>query len=571
MKSGNRHIAHILARAATLMEIAGENKFKVGAFKRAVRNVAACEVAIHQFLAANGRLPDLPGIGASLDEKIRAIIATGGFPELTQLESRIAPSVLELVRIRGLGTRKAGTLMRVGIDTIEALQSAVDDGTLAQLPGLGDRSVDRIQRSLNEYLSHRGRWLRHVATHLADSATGHLLATGLCEQVHTVGSTRRGQESAGDVDIVAVTRKPEAVLDSLISWDETVVLQPPVQGRAGVETLDGPIVDIRTVRPGGIGSVLALMTASAAHLEQLLSLRPRARIEEGVVHDSQGPVLVDTEVEFYARFGLPFIPPELREGSGELEAALAGRLPDLVDQSHIRGDLHMHTPHSDGKNSMEELATVAGQLGYEYMAFADHTQNVAIANGMTQARTLAYLEAVEELAGTLSGITLLTGIEVDILEDGSLDLPDDILARMDVVIASIHSHFNLPEDKMTQRLLRAMDSRFVNIMGHPTCRLIGSRSPIPLDMERVIEGAAQTGTMLELNSNPERLDLNAPHCRMARDAGVQVVISTDAHRTEQLSNMKFGVTQARRGWLEPHDVANTRPLREFLKLLQKKR
>lgn len=571
MKASNRTISYVLNRVATFLEVAGEDRFRFLAYRRAGRTIGRLEEPVHLLLEAGQELPDLPGIGRSLTAAIDSIIKTGTTPLLVEMEHRIPPPVIELIRIRGLGAGKVGDLMRAGIDSIDQLAAAVDDGRLAELHGMGHRTVDRIRRSLGEYLAHRGRFLRHVVTDRVAAISEHLESSGLCTAVHPAGSVRRGRESAGDVDILAVTDKPEKVLRFIASWEDAISVTRASPSHGQIATVEGLQVEVYVAPPDSAGSALALLTASADHLEQVLALTPTGRVENGVVFAGDHPVLVATEEEFYARFGLPLIPPELREGRGEVEAGLAGGLPRLLEPGDLRGDLHMHTPHSDGLNSMRELAQRALERGYQYIAFADHTKNVAIANGMTAERTRIYLQEIDKINAETTGIELLKGIEVDILKDGTLDLPDELLLQMDVVIASVHSHFNLSEREMTTRVLRAMDNRFVTTIGHPTCRLVGSRSCIPLDMEQIFAGARDTGTLLELNANPERLDLNDLHCRRAKEMGIPVAISTDAHRVEQLDNMRFGVTQARRGWLEPCDVANTRPLADLRKLLHRKR
>lgn len=571
MKASNRTIAYVLTRVATFLEVAGEDRFKFLAYRRAGRTIGRLEEPLHQTLEAGGELPDLPGIGRSISAAIDAIIKTGTTPLLTELELRIPPPVIELIRIRGLGASKVGDLMRAGVDSIDKLAAAVDDGSLAAMHGMGHRSADRIRRSLGEYLAHRGRFLRHVVTDRLAAISEHLESSDLCTRVHPAGSVRRGRESAGDLDILVVSDEPEEVLNFLATWDDAISATRVSSSHSQIATIEGLQIEVYVAPPESAGNALALLSGSGDHLEQVLALRPGGRVENGVVFAGNSPALAATEKEFYDRFGLPLIPPELREGRGEVEAAQAGRLPRLLEPGDLRGDLHMHTPHSDGLNSMHELAQRAQEKGYEYIAFADHTQNVAIANGMTAERTRIYLQEIERINAETIGIELLKGIEVDILKDGTLDLPDELLRQMDVVIASVHSHFNLSEREMTTRVLRAMDSRFVTTIGHPTCRLVGSRSCIPLDMEQIFAGARDTGTLLELNANPERLDLNDLHCRKAQEMGILVAISTDAHRTEQLDNMQFGVTQARRGWLEPGDVANTRSLTELRKVLHRKR
>ena len=574
MTVSNRHIAGVFDQIAIRLEISGENPFRSRAYRKAAQEVLRCELQLAAVLEAGDPLPDLPGIGEVLRLKIRNIAENGTLELLEQLRQQIPDSALELLRIRGLGPAKVRLLLEnSGIDTVDGLKEILDKEGAEKLKGLGASTADRVRRSLGEYLKHRGRTLRARAERVVEPLVTHLKETGLFETVVPAGSYRRGEETVLNIDLVAVAPDPQAAMDAVQALEEVEQVLRRTDNAISFRPPAGPTYNLHMVPSSALGAALHLLTGSDGHNADLalLAAGQGYRFEGFSLVGPEGPVHTPSEELFYQTVGLPSIPPELRQGKGEIAAAQEGPLPQLVTTGDIRGDLHMHTPYSDGRDPLGALVRTARELGYEYLAFTDHTKNVAIANGMDAQRTARYLDDIEALAARLEGITLLKGIEVDIMKDGSLDLPDELLERMDVVIASVHSHFNLPEDEMTDRVKRAFDNRFVNVLAHPTCRLIGGRSPLPLDVEKVIEHAAATGTMLELNSNPERLDLHSEHCRLAAAAGVPLVISTDAHSVQQLDNIRYGVTQARRGWLQATDVANTLPLPELKELLYKKR
>jgi len=570
----NRHIAGVFDQIAVRLEIAGENPFRSRAYRKAAQEVLRCEHRIASAVEAEEPFPELPGIGEALRIKIRTIVETGTVELLDRLRQQIPDSALELLRIRGLGPAKVRLLLEdSGIATVDKLKQVIEEEGARSLKGLGERTADRVRRSLGEYLKHRGRTLRVEAARVVEPLLARMEGTGLFDTVLPAGSLRRGEETVRNIDLVAVAPDPQAALDAVLALEEVEQVLRRTEDAISFRPSSGPTVDMYMVPASSLGAALHLLTGSRAHCAALAEAiaGQGLRFEGFSLVGPSGPVDTPTEAAFYEALGLPLIPPELREGTQEIEAARSDRLPALVAAGDIRGDLHMHTPYSDGRDPLGAMVRTAREMGYQYLAFTDHTRNVAIANGMDAERTSRYLDDIEALAARLEGIALLKGIEVDILKQGNLDLPDELLKRMDVVIASVHSHFDLPEEEMTERVKRALDNRYVNILAHPTCRLIGSRSPLPLNVKEVIEHAAVTGTMLELNSNPERLDLDARYCRLAAAAGVPVVISTDAHSVKQLGNIRNGVTQARRGWLEPRNVANTLPLEELEKLLYKKR
>jgi len=519
-------------------------------------------------------LQRLPGIGSSTQREIVAVVTTGISPLMDALEGELPPTLLELLRIRGLGPARVRSLWgEQKIGGVDELKRALEEDRLPDVTGFTARTVDRIRRSLYEYLAHRGRSLRVHAERAVDDLLAYAARCSSVRKTAVAGSFRRGAETVGNLDFVIAATDAAAVIRHFEAYDEarscTITDSTVIQ----LSLHDDMVARVTITPPVRFGAVLHWHTGSFAHVDELAAVaRARGYVTapDGLRKDG-AVVEVEDEEAFFAALGLPFVAPEIREARGELEAAHADRLPALIQVSDVRGDLHMHTTSTDGRNSIQEMAVAARQRGYDYVAITDHTRNVRIANGLEVEAVPAYLEQIEAVNRALTGITVLKGLEVDILADGSMDMPDEILARLDVVIASIHSHFDQPESQMTARVLRAVDHPLVQILAHPSGRLVGQRSPLLLDLDEVLRRAANTKTMLELNANPERLDLNDHRCREAQQLGIPIVISTDAHSASQLDNLPRGVRQARRGWLAAESVLNTRPLEEALSLLSVKR
>lgn len=575
MRIANPHIARVLFRIANYLELAGGADFKVRAWRRAAEAILASEERIDEMVMRDfEQLSRIPGIGASTGREIAAVVNTGNSALLTTLEGELPPTLLELLRIRGLGPARVRSLWsELQVGTVEDLQRALEDGRLREVTGFTARTEDRIRRSFYEYMAHRGRTLRAVAENVADEVLAYAARCGSVRKVSSAGSYRRGTETVGNLDFVVATDSPDVVEKHFRNYEEARNFKHVSNRVFELNLFAGITARIVLTHPERFGAVLHWHTGSPAHVEELAAVARARELYTAPDGLSRGGVTLDTpdEVAFFEALGLPYIAPELREGRGELEAAHAGTLPTLITIQQIRGDLHMHTTSTDGRNSIEEMAVAARARGYEYIAITDHTRNVRIANGLEVEQVPAYLDQIDAVNRALTGLTVLKGLEVDILPDGTMDMPDEILARLDVVIASIHSHFDQAEPVITARVLRALDHPLVQILAHPSGRLVGQRSPLLLDLDKVLERAAQTGTMLELNSNPERLDLNDRRCREARELGIPVVISTDAHSVQQLENLTRGVRQARRGWMTPDSVLNTRPVDQALELLWAKR
>jgi DNA polymerase (family 10) len=544
----NAEIASQLNRIADLLDIEGGNPFRVRAYRRAARLVGELPRNVADMLAAGEDLDALPGIGKDLADKIATIARGGHLPLLDDLAREMPLGITALLALPGLGPKRVHLLHEtLGIDTIDMLATAARAGKLRDVPGIGPGVEAPLLRHLRQ-------------------------ADGVL-QVEVAGSYRRRRETVGDLDIVVAAEPARPVVQRFVGYED--VTQVVAQGatRSTIRLRNGLQVDLRVVPPESFGAALCYFTGSKAHN---IALRQIA-IEHGLKLNEYGlfkgtkRLAGRTEPELYRRLGLASVPPELREDQGEIDAARTGRLPRLVTTDDIRGDLHVHTTASDGTASLLAMAQAAQAKGYLYIAVTDHSQRVAMAHGLDAKRLARQIEAIDQINAGLSGFVVLKSIEVDILEDGALDLPDQLLRRLDLVVGAIHSRFDLPQEKQTERILRAMDHRCLCILAHPTGRLINQRPAYAIDMERVMRGAVERGCCLEVNAQPDRLDLTEVHCRLAKQLGLKVAISTDAHAAVELDFMRFGVDQARRGWLEPDDVLNTRRLGDLRSLLHARR
>jgi DNA polymerase (family 10) len=568
----NADIAAIFEEIADLLEIEGANPFRVRAYRNAARTLGELGTDVRGMLEQAADLTELPGIGDDLAGKIREIVETGHCATLDKLHRRIPHPVVELLRLPGLGPKRVKALYQdLDIHTVAQLQRAARDGRLRELPGFGPRTEQRILEALAAQAGAPHRFKLAVAGQYAQALADHLRETPGVRDVAVAGSFRRMRETVGDLDILVTTRDPAAVTRRFLAYDEVREVQAEGPTRSTVKLKSGIQVDLRVVRPEAFGSALHYFTGSRDHniairrLGQQLGLKIN---EYGVFRDKVR-IAGDTEASVFAAVGLPLIPPELRENRGEIEAARHGDLPALVEPGDLRGDLHAHTRATDGHNSLQEMAEAARARGFEYLAITEHSRRLTMAHGLDPACLLKQIDEIERLNETQKGITLLKGIEVDILEEGALDLPDEALARLDLVVGAVHSKFNLSRSRQTARLLKAMDHPHFSLLAHPSGRLIDSRDPYDVDMLRVIRHARKRGCFLELNAHPERLDLLDTHCRMARDEGVLVAINSDAHGVNDFDNLVYGVGQARRGWLEKKDVLNTRPLKALRALLRR--
>ena len=567
----NAEVATAFEEMADLLEIEGANPFRVRAYRFAARTLRDLPAEVGEMVAKGEDLTSLPGIGDDLAGKIKEILATGTAAALEAQRKRVPATLTELLRIPGLGPKRVKTLAHeLKVRSLSELQTAAQAGRVRTLSGFGEKTEQHILDALATRLAEAPRVQRAVAIPYAEALVAYLEQSSGVSRVIAAGSYRRGLETIGDLDILVTAPAGRTVMDRFVAYQEVRDVLAHGATKSSVRLQSGLQVDLRVVPQESYGAALLYFTGSKAHnvvLRQLAQQRGLKLNEYGVFRGDK-PVAGETEESVYASLGLPWIPPELREGRGEIDAAKAGRLPHLVDLQDLKGDLHAHTRATDGRNSLQEMAEAARLRGLRYFAITDHSRRLTMAKGLDSARLLQQMEDIDQLNATLSGITILKGIEVDILEDGNLDLPDEVLGRLDLVVGAVHSRFNLSNRRQTERIMKAMDHPHFSILAHPSGRLIGRREPYEVDMLRIIRKARERRCFLEINAHPERLDLTDIHCRMAKEEGVLLAVNTDAHSMLDLENARFGVGQARRGWLEKTDVLNTRSYAELRKLLK---
>lgn len=568
----NADIAAVFDEIADLLEIVGDNPFRIRAYRNAARTLRDLGREVSGMLQQGENLTTLPGIGEDLAAKIQEIVHTGTTPLLGELRKKVPSTLAELLHVSGLGPKRVRVLYReLGVRTLEQLHRAALDGRIRALPGFGEKTEQQILRAIETRASTRGRCTLAVAAQYADALVAYLEQVPGVKHVVVAGSYRRAQETVGDLDILVTTRPGSPVIDRFVAYSEVAEVTAAGGTRASVRLASGLSVDLRVVPPESYGAALHYFTGSKAHNIAIRELGQHRglKLNEYGVFEGNRRIAGESEESVFRAVGLPFIPPELRENRGEIEAAQAGALPKLVELSDLKGDLHAHTKATDGRNSLQEMALAARARGFEYLAITEHSKRVTVAHGLDVPRLLAAIDEIDRLNTQLSGITVLKGIEVDILEDGTLDLPDDILGRLDLVVGAVHSRLHLPRQRQTERILRAMDRPYFHILAHPTGRLLQEREPYDVDMPRIIRHARQRGCFLELNAHPERMDLLDIYCQLAKEEGVLVSINSDAHSVTDFDNLRFGVGYARRGWLGKDDVLNTRPLHRLRALLRR--
>ena len=568
----NADITAILEEIADLLEIQGANPFRIRAYRNAARILGDLPQEARLLVERGDDLTRLPGIGTDLAGKISEIITTGHCSLLDRLHRELPPAITELMKIPGLGPKRVKTLYHdLDVQTVEQLHRAAQDGSIRALHGFGEKTEQNILQAVQAHASQSRRFKLATAAQYAEALRAFLQAVPGVQQVVVAGSFRRMRETVGDLDILVTAAPDSPVMQRFTSYDEIAEVYSAGETRASILLKCGMQVDLRVVAQASYGAALHYFTGSKAHniairrIAQQLGLK----VNEYGVFRGEKRIAGDSEESVYRAVGLPYIPPELREDRGEIETAHAGRLPQLVELADLRGDLHAHTRATDGHDSLRDMALAARALGLEYLAITEHSRRLTVAHGLDPIQLAKQCDEIDRLNAQLDGITLLKGIEVDILEDGSLDLPDAVLARLDLVVGAVHSRFDLSRARQTERILRAMDHPHFTLLAHPSGRLIEKREPYDVDMLRIIRHAKQRGCFLELNAHPERLDLLDSHCQSAKEEGVLVSINSDAHSTFDFSNLKFGVGQARRGWLEKADVLNTRPLAALRKLLRR--
>lgn len=563
----NGEIARSLENIVALLEIRGEEHYRVLAYQRAAESVAAAGRQVAELEDVR----ELPHVGETTSGVIREL-AAGRTPEiLSELHAEIPPGLVEVTRLPNVGPRTAGRLWReLGVTGVEEL-AEVEGGRISALKGFGKKSEDRILEAARTYNSAERRMLLDDATELGERLLAFVRGCPETERAELAGSLRRRKETIGDLDLVAASGDPRSLADAFAGAEFVDEVVAHGSTKVSVKAA-GTDVDLRIVAPEHYGALLHHFTGSQAHnivLRERAVKRGLNISEYGLAREGTGEYdPVATEEELYRRLGLPYIPPELREDGGELEAAEEGRLPDLIEVGDVRGDLHVHTNYSDGQGTIESMAEAAIELGYEYLVFCDHSQSLRVANGLSPRRLQEKLAAVRKADGEYGEIRLLCGSEVDILKDGSLDYEDALLAELDFVVASVHTAFGIGEEAMTERVIRAMNNAHVRTIAHPTGRILNRREPYEVNVSRLIQEAKSTGTELELNSYPDRLDLSMPYVREAIGQGVRITIDTDAHDERALAFMRYGVSQARRAWVERSRVVNCLPWAEFEQYLK---
>jgi DNA polymerase (family 10) len=572
----NNDVAEIFNRTADLLDIKGENPFRIRAYRNAARAVGGLSASVADMVKEGKDLSELAGVGKDLAGKIKEIVDTGKLSLLETLEKELPPGLSVLMEIPGMGPKRIKILFdKLAVSSVDDLKKAARAKKISQLPGFGEKVEENILEEIarrDEAKAKGERIKLAVAEQIVEPLVDYLKKTEGVQEIAVAGSYRRRMETVGDLDILAICSKGSKAADKFVTYEDVEKVLSKGTTRSSVVFRAGVQVDLRIVPRASYGAALLYFTGSKAHNIAIrkIAVGMKLKINEYGVFKGEKRVAGTTEKEVYKRIGLPYIEPELREDRGEIEAARQHRLPRLVSLADIRGDLHCHSTSTDGRYSLEEMAGAAKKLGYEYMAASDHSKHVTVAHGMDAKRLARQIKEIDRLNGKLKGLLVLKSIELDILEDGRLDLPDDILKELDLVNCSIHYKFNLPREKQTERVIKAMDNPYFNIFCHPSGRLINERRPYEVDLEKIMRAAKEKGCYLELNAHPDRLDLTDVDCKLAKEIGLKLAISTDAHRLDDLHFMRYGIGQARRGWLEAGDVLNTRSWDGLKKLLKRK-
>jgi len=577
----NPTMARLLAETADLLEIDGGDGFRIRSYRRAAEAAEQTTVDLVAAAAETARLLEIPGIGKGMAANLQAIAATGTLPLRDELLGKYGAGLLELLKLPGMGPKTVALLWDAAkIASIDQLAEAIEAGRLAGLPRMGEKQIDKLRKGIDDYRRSTGRYRIDVAEEAAQRISAYLLAFPGIEKVTPAGSLRRGRETAGDLDLLVTG--PACAPEHTAAAVEHVAAYPGIhdiiakgENKVSFHLGNGLQVDVRLLPSASYGAALQYFTGSKAHN---VSLRQRAlkmgyTLSEWALArlDDDSTVAAATEEEIYAALGMDWMPAELRENLGEIEAAARHALPRLIEKADLRGDVHMHTSATDGHNSIREMAEAALACGYEYIAITDHSKNLAMTNGLDERRALEHIKRIREVDEQMEGqIRVFTGIEVDILADGILDLEDEVLAQMDVVIASVHTRFEQSREEMTARVLRAIENPCVRILGHPTGRLLLRREPFALDLGAVLRRAAELGVAVEHNAAPERLDLNDRDLRLAKELGCKIVMNSDSHDARNLGKMDYGLRQLRRAWLGPEDVLNTLGADGFLAALRSK-
>ncbi len=574
MKVYNSEISDIFNKVADLLEIKDDNPFRIRAYREASGLVTNQSRQIQEMVENDEDLTKLPGIGEDLAAKMKEIVETGQLEQLTKLEKELPVELTQLLDIEGLGPKRVAKLYKkLDIKSIKDLEQSLKKGEIKELEGFGEKTQENIKQAIKEYKEKgQERTLLKIADEQIQPLVNYLNEIPEVKQVEAAGSYRRKKETIGDIDILATSTDKKTVIEKFTEYDQVEKIVSQGETKSTVKLRTGMQVDLRVVDPESYGAALLYFTGSKHHNIELrnLAIKNGWKVNEyGVFDKNDKQMAGKTEEEIYNLFDAQFIPPELREARGEIDTARQNKLPKLITLDDLKGDLQMHTTDSDGRYSLEKMAEAAKELGHEYIAVTDHSAYMGITQGLDEKGVEAQIKKVQQLNQKMDNFRILSGIEVDVIEDGSLDLADEILEKLDIVLCSVHTKFNLPRKEQTERVIRAISHPSVNILSHPTTRIINERKPIELDLEKIFQTAKEKQVAIEINAHPSRLDINDRQAKEAKDHGVKIVISTDAHRAEELKNLQYGIYQARRGWLEPKDVINAWKLNDLLEFLKK--
>jgi DNA polymerase (family X) len=575
----NKAIAGLLYETADLLEIDNQDPFRIRSYRRAAEAVESLDQQVSQLITEPKKLLEVPGIGKGMLANLQDLLQQGQIGIHTELIKKYRPSMLELLKIQGLGPKTIALIWSAyQVADLEGVEKLAREGKIRTLPRMGEKHEQKLLKAIEDYRRIAGRFLLDTAEIQAQKLIAHLSTFGGIDKITPAGSLRRGRETVGDLDVLVTGKccvddeERAQLLAHIIKLPGLMEVIAQGDNKVSFRLRSGMQVDVRTLSPDSFGAAMQYFTGSKSHN---VALRQRA-LKMGFTLseyslaelETNKPVAGKTEEEIYSKLKLDYIPPELRENCGEIEAAENHALPNLITDADLQGDVHMHTVETDGRCTIEEMADAARERGYKYMAITDHSKNLAFANGLDDKRALEHIARIRKAAENIDGIKVFAGIEVDILTDGELDLSDSVLAEMDIVIASVHSQFGQEPAKMTERLIRAIENPNTSLIGHPTGRMLLRRDAYGFDMDAVLKAAAKYRVAMELNAYPDRLDLNDRHLRMAKERGVKIVINTDSHHTSHLEKIRFGVLQARRAWLTRDDVLNTLPVQKFAQAIK---
>ena len=571
----NSDIADIFNEVADLIDIEGANEFRVRSYREAAQSIENLSSNIADLVDENKDLTELHGIGESIADKIEEIVETGGLKQLEEIKKRVPEDLIQLLNLSGLGPERVKDLyQKLDITSLDDLKKATEKQTIRELEGFGEKTENKIKKELERVGGKEERRTKLIkAEEYAEPLINYLDEMKEIKKIIIAGSYRRRKETVGDIDILVICSDSGPVMDRFVEYDDVEDVISKGDTKSSIRLKTGLQVDLRVVKEKSYGSALLYFTGSKSHN---IELRERAT-ERGFKINEYGvfpkkkeeAVAGKTEEEVYDIIDLEWVPPELRENRGEIEASEKGNLPKLISLDDLKGDLHCHTTYTDGVDSIEEMARAAKDFGHQYLAITDHSKRVTVAEGLDSDALSRQIEEIDEINEKLDDFTILKGVEVDILEDGSLDLPDDILKKLDIRVCSIHYKLGLSSEKQTRRILKAMENPYFNIWGHPTDREIHKREPIELNMDKIMSEASDRNVFMEINSSPRRLDLNDIHAKMAKERGIKISISTDSHTRDNLKNIRYGVYQARRGWLEADDIINTKSADDIIKMMKK--